>query len=370
MSEIECTTLEFRIHLFSSNMNREAQIFMTYEKYGARLIDSHGSTRDKMKTVPDDTVIMFLSKPGLCMIQAAGRSVSRTFFESRKGLEDFFRSGGPKHRGFKHVSDILERTHFPGEKYLDTALYMEDAAAPGVGFVKKLPLTRQQVVHPNYMKYERPPTFAETSGPLVYGQTILLSKLIAQTGPGIYIIAACRLPSTNIGKPANNLPTNTPHPSGWPYVLPISGARRFRRIPTGTAKPGVKKILSIPKPLATTELIRKSEMESLKKYKNPKSLENKIKNVLAHMTRNFPVSVRNVVRQGTPTSKTSASNNQLRKYIAPLPASTNVNKLRQTLGVLSNKNSMSSFFRMLPLREKARFLAQPSKRGEIIYTLI
>ena len=343
------------------------QVVSVYRSHGARLVEAHGYTTEKTKKVPEDTVIMFLTKPGLCMLQAAGRSVSRTFFENRKGLEDFFNSGGPKHRGFKHVSDILERTHLPGGTYQDVMLEMRDPTSKGVGYVKKLPLTRREFVVPGYYEIESAPTFAETAGPVVYGKHILLSSLVRKTGPGVYIVSACRVAKSNLGK-ANKKPMNTPHPSGWPYIKPVATARRFRRIlKERPAKPGLKKVLTVPRPGATNALLR-MEMASLKKYSMPKSLEAKVKNVVNHMTRNFPVTVKNIVTRKRMNGVVNlASNKNLKKYIAPLPANTNVNKLRFTLGVLSNKNTLGSFFRMLPAREKVWFLTHPSQRGQIVY---
>ena len=42
-----------------------------YRAHGARLVEAHGYTTEKNKKVPEDTVVMFLTKPGLCMLQAA-----------------------------------------------------------------------------------------------------------------------------------------------------------------------------------------------------------------------------------------------------------------------------------------------------------
>jgi hypothetical protein len=309
---------------------------------------------------------MFLTKPGLCMLQAAGRSVARTFFESRKGLENFFNSGGPKHRGFKHVSDILERTHLPGSTYRDVMLQMYDPESKAVGFVKKLPLTRRGYVVPGYYEIETPPTFAETAGPFVHGKHILLSTLIKRTGPGVYIVSACRVAKSHVGRPG--APLNTPHPSGWPYIQPIPTSRKFRSLPKERpAKEGLKRVLTVPRPGATNALLR-MEMASLKKYREPKTLNQKIRAVLNHMAKNYPSSLKNIVTRRASNGTIPAVNNKnLRRYVAPLPANTNVNRLRMTLGVLSSKNTLGSFFHMLPVREKARFLAQPAQRGSIVY---
>jgi hypothetical protein len=334
----------------------EARIFETYNNYGAKLVDAHGSIRKSKMKVPEGTVIMFLANPGLCMLQAAARRVADMFFMNRKGLETFFQSGGSK-RNVAHVSDILKRTHFSGETINDTTLEFKDTESKKLGYVKKLPLTSRQYILPGYYTNEKAPTFAETTGPLnVYGKQVLLSQIIAETGPGVYIVSSCRAPLGNAKS------FHTPHPSSWPYITPVKGAKKFRKLKTPSAKPGLKRVLRLPAPGASNALLK---MEIARKKTKP--FENKIKNVLAHMIRNYPVPL---ITQKKTNVINPSSNANLRKYVAPLPANTNLKTLRYVLGALKNKNTIGSIFQKLSLKNKAIFLGYPSKRGELVYKVL
>ena len=353
----------------------EARILDVYQRHQAKLIDAHGVLTGTKEIVPPDTVLMFLSEPGYCMLLAAGRSVSRDFFQSKQNLEKFFKSGGNK-RNYKHVSDILKRTHFEGEQYLDLSLEMIDTGIKGLGFIKKLPLRRQQYVLNYQYKHDITPTFAETTGPLLHGKTVKLSTILKLAGPGVYIISACRVSKFEATKSSNKLPTNLPHNSSWPYMSPVYRARRgvianlIKSIPRKKPKPGVKKVLKIPHPRTKNYSII-AELATLKKYYKPKPLSNKIKNVLTHMSREHPISIQDVLtRKSSNTQMNASTTNQIRPYIAPLPANTNVTNLKFTLGILKNKNKVGSLFRTLPRSKQLVFLTQPLKRGELIYELL
>jgi hypothetical protein len=324
-----------------------ARIVNTYAGHGAKLIEAHGFIAKTKMKVPRDTVIMFLANPGRCMIQAAGRRVASLYFMNQTGLQRFFRSGGSSGRNVAHVSDILKRTHFAGESIPDTWLEFKDPEAKRVGFIKKLPLRTREFVLPGYYRNERAPTFAETTGPLnIHGSYQLLSSVLAKSGPGVYIVSACRVPQEKFSP----LPMHTPHPSSWPYQTPVRGPRRY----TQGRTPGVKSILKLPAPGPRNAQL-KMEMAYLKKYSVPRNVT---RNVVNHMLRNYPVSF---LKRGT--TRSPVTNTNLRKYIAPLPANTNVTRLRRLLAALKNGTAMKS----ASLKNKAMFLAYPSQRGQIVF---
>jgi hypothetical protein len=94
------------------------------------------------------------------MLIRAARRVSSDFFENKEGLIKFFKSGDNR-RNYKHVSDILKRTHFTGQEYLDLDLEFKDPRVKGLGFIKKLPLTRQQLIYDHLHNKDQTPTYAE-----------------------------------------------------------------------------------------------------------------------------------------------------------------------------------------------------------------
>ena len=348
---------------------REAKILETYAAHGAKLVDAHGVLTGTKARVPADTVVMFLTEPGYCILMFATRKVSTNFFESRRGLENFFRSGGNR-RNYKHVSDILKRTHFAGQEYLDMFLEFKDPEAKAMGFIRKLPLTRRNLIANFQQPKAQMPTFAETTGPLVHGSTLKLSTVLKRGGPGVYVISACRVSPHARG----NLPRNTPHPSKYPWIKPVarpkSGtiASLIKSIPKSSAKPGVKKMLYLTRTENRNYKILK-EMASLKKYAQPRSTNNKIRNVLNHMTRENPVNLRNM-RASNNATLHPANFNRTRRYMGPLPANTEPRLFQFTLGVLSNKSKAGYVFKKLPWREKAEFVAYPSRRGFIIYRFL
>ena len=350
--------------------NRESRILKTYEEHGARLVEAHGVLVGTKKVVPPDTVIMFLAEPGYCMLIKSSRRVSSNFFENKEGLIKFFKSGGNR-RNYKHVSDILKRTHFPGQEYLDTDLEFKDPTTKSIGYIRKLPLTRRQIIYNHLFNKEQPPTFAETVGPNVHGQRLKLSSVLKRGGPGVYIVSSCRVSPHLLKK---TLPMNVPHPNFWPYVQPVPRPRHgkianlIKSVPKSSPKPGVKPVLRLKHPVGRNYGIL-SEMSSLRKYAQPRSLNNKIQNVLAHMSRENPVSIRDSIRTSNNTMY-PASFNTTKKYLAPLPANTDPRLFQFTLGILSNKSKVGFVFKKLSLREKVEFATYPSRRGLVIYKFL
>jgi hypothetical protein len=354
--------------------NRESRILKTYEEHGAKLVEAHGVLTGTKAVVPPNTVLMFLSEPGYCMLIRAGRRVASNFFENKEGLVQFFKSGGNR-KNYKHVSDILKRTHFPGQEYLDTDLEFKDPVSKSLGYIKKLPLTRKQIIYDHLYNKEQTPTFAETTGPLVHGQRFKLSTILKRGGPGVYIISSCRVSPYQLKLPQNKLPVNVPHPSSWPYASPIPRPRRgkianlIKSIPKSSPKSGTKSVLKMKHPESRNYGIL-TEMGALKKYYTPRSLNDKIKNVLNHMTREHPVNIRDTLKTSSNNTLHAATFTNTRKYIAPLPANTDPRLFQFTLGILSNKSKVGIVFKKLSLREKAEFATYPSRRGHIIYKFL
>ena len=173
---------------------RENIILKTYKKHGAKLMNGHGEILMQNKMVPEGTVIMFLAEPGYCMNIPTGQEIQRKFFESNNDLKRFFKSGRPEQ--IHHVTNILSRTHFAGTPYRNMMISLKpNKSFKGMGFIKKLPISEKSTLRSN-----RPPTFANTVGPIVPGQ-YRLSNMLKQEGPGVYIVSACR---ANINYPGNN----------------------------------------------------------------------------------------------------------------------------------------------------------------------
>ena len=345
---------------------REETIFKTFQEHGARLVDAHGVLTGTKARVPPDTVIMFLTEPGYCILTRAVRRVSSNFFETKRGLEDFFRSGGDR-RNYKHVSDILKRTHFAGQEYLDMFLDFKDPTNKTIGFIKKLPLTRRQLIYDHLHNKGSEPTYAETVGPSVQGQMLKLSTILKRRGPGVYVITSCRV-SPHVKR---NLPMNTPHSSSWPFVKPVSRPRSgvisklIKSIPKSLPKPGVSRILRLKHPEDRNYRVL-SEMGSLKKY----ALNNRIRNALIHMSRENPVNLKDLATVSKNATIYPASFNNVKKYIAHLPATTNLKNFQFTLGILSNKSKIGYVFNKLPWRKKLEFITRPTQRAHIIYTFL
>jgi len=78
------------------NNNREDRIIQTYDTYGAKLIYAHGSLTGTKEVVPKNTIIMFLAKPGYCIIEKVAKKVFSDFFENKRGLLQFFKSGNDR----------------------------------------------------------------------------------------------------------------------------------------------------------------------------------------------------------------------------------------------------------------------------------
>ena len=289
-----------------------------YKKYGARVVNAHGTMLENKKIVPKDTVLMFLTHPGYCTGLQCARTVYHNFFEKRTNLEKFISGNVPP--GYMCVSDIKNRTHGPGDQYDNMSLTFQNKKIPGLGYVRKLPLTTQQHIGETYYGKNRVPTFAETLGPIKRGTRTKLSEILKSVGPGVYVIASCRPLKSNRNIAPLNLPS-TGYLSNVPREHPRNPELRKKNNTLMIEYPGI----------FNYQLGR-----NMKKTFRPR-----MNDVLAHI------------------SKTSGKN-AIRTYIAPLPANTNTNLIRNTILSLRNKSK-------LPLKIRAMISLKPSKKAEIVY---
>jgi hypothetical protein len=298
-----------------------------YKQHGARLINAHGTMLNNVKTVPKNTVLMFLTNPGYCTLLPLARSVYHDFFETRKDLEKFLNGNIPDK--YIYVSNIKNRTHLPDQIYRDMSLTFNNKNFKGLAYMRKLPLTSQQHILTHYAnKYNKPPKFAETVGPIKRGTRTKLSTVLEDTGPGVYVIASCRRTLENRAK--KHVPINTSNNS-WPYNKAIhpTNVRLKRKINSLLGKH--------PSSFNFTLKATRNYLRNIPRKRNPIS----IRNVLAHMSKN--------------NGKSS-----FRTYIAPLYANTKVDTLKKTQDALLNKSK-------LPLLIRSKLLIYPTQKAQIIY---
>jgi hypothetical protein len=214
-------------------MNRQAELLKLWNnRKKAIVINGHGVLSDPshLKTVPPGVAVMFLSETGSCMNINTGLGVQNKFFRSQANFRNFLQGGRRNGVQYKHVTDILSRTHLPGNKYPDMDLHLEpNKYYPTMGYIKTVPMRHSRAV----------PTFRETRGPLC-PKPYLLSKLLHQR-KGIVVVSACRdNPNIPNNKKVFNLPTNAckttsrkRQPRGTEY------GNIIRRTPVFKARSGV-----------------------------------------------------------------------------------------------------------------------------------
>ena len=301
-----------------------------FRQHGAKLINAHGTMLNNVKTVPKNTVLMFLTNPGYCTLVPLARSVYHNFFESRQDLEKFLNGNIPNK--YIYVSNIKNRTHLPNSTYKNMSLTFNNKRTRGLAYVRKLPLISRQHVMTHYTNnYNKPPKFAETVGPIKRGTRTKLSNVLANVGPGVYIIASCRqtLEDRTKKHEARNTSNNT-----WPYITSVH--------PTDPSLRRKNNSLLSKHPEAFNFLL-KSERNYLEKV-STKRKKITIQDVLIHMSKNNGKS-------------------PLRTYIAPLPANTNVGTLEKTREFLLNKSK-------LPLLIRSKLLLRPKYKAQIIYNYL
>jgi hypothetical protein len=212
-------------------MNRQEQLLKMWNNHKkAIVVNGHGvlSNARRFRIVPPDVALMFLAEPGTCMNINTGLGVQNKFFTSASRFRNFLtggRSGGVQ---YKHVTNILSRTHLPGDRYPNMNVQLEpNATYPTMGFIKKIPMRHSRAV----------PTFKETVGPLK-PKMYTLSKLL-RGRKGIVVVSACREnPNVNRSRSVLNLPTNayrfTPRkkqPRGTRYSAIIRATPMFKPRP-------------------------------------------------------------------------------------------------------------------------------------------
>jgi hypothetical protein len=178
-------------------------------KGGAKLIEAHGALRitnnsTNYKTVPEDTVIIFLSKFGQCMSLTGQRTLANEYFTSDAGMKRFFR--GEAGMAGVHHGEILSRTKFHGQKYPDVYLEFKDEKYAAFGWVWSLPT-----------KYKRPenfsvniPTANQVINKNIHGKNMRLSEVIARLGKGVYIVSSCLVAQNQVISNYSKIPYNLP----------------------------------------------------------------------------------------------------------------------------------------------------------------
>lgn len=296
-----------------------------YKQHGAKLINAHGTMLNNVKTVPKNTVLMFLTNPGYCTALPLARSVYHDFFETRKDLEKFINGNIPNK--YIYVSNIKNRTHLPDQTYRNMSLTFNDKNFKGLAYIHKLPLTTRKHILSSYSN--EPPKFAETVGPIKRGTRTKLSNVLSNVGPGVYVVASCRRTLENRAK--KYIPFNTPGgESSWPYYEATH--------PTNVTLRRKNNSLLAKHPESFNYTL-KAERNYLERTKKKKKIT--IQDVLVYMSKN--------------NGKSS-----LRTYIAPLPANTNIDTLEKTRNALLNKSK-------LPIRIRSKLLFYPTQKAQIIY---
>ena len=212
-------------------MNRQEELLKMWDKHKrAIVVNGHGvlSNARSMRTVPPGVALMFLAEPGTCMNINTGLGVQNKFFTSKEKFLNFLKGGRGGGVQYKHVTNILSRTHLPGNKYPNMKIQLEpNKTYPTMGFIKKIPTRHSKAV----------PTFKETVGPMK-PKLYVLSKLL-QGRKGIVVVSACR-ENPNTTRSVFNIPTNVykntarkRQPRWTPYSAIIRATPMFK------ARPGV-----------------------------------------------------------------------------------------------------------------------------------
>jgi hypothetical protein len=323
----------YRTRGIKRSENLEDEIVEIYTRFGARLVEAHGSlaTANENKniswTVPKDTVVIFLAKPGRCMFIGAGRILAEKYFKSHANLLRFF-VGSAGREGIHH-GEILSRTFFEGDKCPSVSLVFKHSTFPSFGYVWKLPLSRTRTVTEENLELEPPPLRSEVYTQVKHGSSLLLKTVIQRLGKGVYIVNACLPPGnfkTNEGGGTNapNKPTNN-----WPSARQSSRTREHVRYTHFIKK-------SIRPPKAGTP--RKTHLPYNQNYKvrHPKLLARPV------------LTVRELL------SKLSKNPNMnLTNSFKKLRANVNTNKISTVQNILKNsKNYVSKLGRLNRMRWK------------------
>ena len=196
---------------------------------GAKLIEAHGAlsitNNNNYKVVPEDTVIIFLSKFGQCMSMRGQRTLSNEYFRSDAGMMRFFR--GEAGMAGVHHGEILSRTKFHGEEYPDVYFEFKDVNHAGFGYVWSLPVATKRPENFNSNIPRMNQILRGGNHGNFHGKSMRLSEVIRSLGKGVYIVSSC-LVAQNQVEPMNKIPYNLPPSFG-------SAARPARRSRTAAA---------------------------------------------------------------------------------------------------------------------------------------
>ena len=241
--------------------NLEKHVIDIYHRHGARLIEGHGSLATLQQsvnvttTVPDDTVVILMSKPGVCMYSGSGRIIANEFFKTNTGLRTFFKGGGGTR--LHHAANSQTRTFITGQKIPSVFITFKDEVYPSVGYVWKLPLTRRRAVHLNNMLQEPSPARSEVFTEIPHGGSYLLASVLRILGPGVYILNVCLAP----GDITNNRFTGVNAPvKGWggsKAAMASPEGRRYKDFmkPVRPPRPGSAGIKSTLLPMPNSQRV-------------------------------------------------------------------------------------------------------------------
>jgi len=317
----------------TTSQNLEAKIISTYEKYGCKLVEAHGSlatineVANISSEVPGNTIVMFMATPGRCMYISAGRMVASEFFTTNSGLKTFFKSG--ERRGWHHTSDILSRTFFPGEKMPNVSLTFFDKDYPSFGYVWRLPLERRNrsSLAANLAR-EPPPARSEIYTNINHGNSrLLLSTVLRRLGPGVYIINACLPPGDY--KHINHTGSNVPA-SGWSGIKRKMSTRTREHI---RYSPYIRGKVRPPKPGSAYRTFLPNAGSFWYKVRAPHKLGGKtVDNFLNALKRN--------------------KNLNFNSWVGQLRPNVNTSRLRQVQNILRKP---TNFYNSLTMRNKIKY---------------
>lgn len=267
----------------NQNLTRKAQaVIRIYNRVkrmkknprgGAILLDAHGSlgaatnrSASKFAVVPDNTVVIFLSRFGMCASMTHLRAFENKYFTSEAGIKRFL-SGHAASLG-EHFGNAGLRTYLPGQEYPNANLEFFDSNYKDLGYAWKLPkpVSHELVLeHKNLIKAPQAQDVYTSIGHSPHAK-YFLDNVIRILGPGVYIVSSCLIPynqlrNTNL---AFNAPRNTGHyapprmtKNAAPYKKLIFGGTTASRARTRyvAAKSRVQQMKRKLQPVRTSEIL-------------------------------------------------------------------------------------------------------------------
>jgi hypothetical protein len=228
------------------------------------------------------------------------------------------------------VADILSRTFFPGEKMPNVTLTFFDKHFPSFGYVWKLPIRgRNRSSRETNLSREPPPARSEiyTSINHTSNSRLLLSTVLGNLGPGVYIINACLPPGDykNIKYSGSNVPA-----TGWSGVRRTLSSRTREHI---RYSPYIRGQVRPPRPGSSTRTFLPSTALNRYKVRAPHTLGGKtVNDFLNALKRN--------------------KNLNFNSWVVQLRPNVNTNRLRRVQNILRNPNN---FYNNLSSRNKSLY---------------